>query len=323
MNRDIRFYDFEFNLLHIEPSFKSVNWTVYYNRVGNFEAHFDLKSELTKVLFENTYVVAVQGSFAAVVTGKRITNELAVYGRTLNWLIGKRVTPKFGHTTGTAETLTRSFFNDAFYDIAEKERGIFFSCESDFTKEFTFWRNTFHPTIDVICDCLEREDGGNELVFLPLEKCWKFRIYKGRELNLVISEDNKNAFDLKYNGDILSLYSDGLYEWVNDETDLTEVGRIVRDAEKEGIYRWECCLDATSEDSAISEVSKKIEKKTVTAKCNLEYLTDYKIGDIVSVQINRGSLKTTIKKRIKGVKYQCEAGVFEFQPVFEDAEDIA
>lgn len=322
ITRDIRFYDFEFNLLHIEPNFKSVNWAVYYNRVGNFEAHFDLKSELTKILFENSYVVAVQGSFCAIVTGKQISDELAVFGRTCNWLIGKRVTPEFGHTTATVEALTRDFFNNAFYDVAEKEGGIFLNFENDFSKEITFWRNTFHPAIDVISDCIERDDGGNELVFLPLEKKWNFRIYKGRELNLVVSEDNKNAFNLKYNGDILSLASEGLYEFVNEETDKTEVARIVRDASKQGIYRWECCLDASSDDTGISELSKKVENQTVTAKCSLEYGKDYKIGDVVSVQINRGSLKTTVRKRIKGVRCLCEAGVSEIQPVFEDTEAV-
>ena len=56
----IRFYDFEFNLIHIEPKFVSSLWRVYFNAEGTFESHFPNESEAVSVVMEKRYLVAAE-----------------------------------------------------------------------------------------------------------------------------------------------------------------------------------------------------------------------------------------------------------------------
>lgn len=42
---DIRIYDYEFNLLHIEHDVISCNMTLYANEIGSFELHFRLTAD--------------------------------------------------------------------------------------------------------------------------------------------------------------------------------------------------------------------------------------------------------------------------------------
>ena len=57
---DIRVYDFEFHLLHIEHNFISANWSLKYNNIGTFEGHFPLKSGIVPVIMNNRYLVIIQ-----------------------------------------------------------------------------------------------------------------------------------------------------------------------------------------------------------------------------------------------------------------------
>ena len=84
--QDIRVYDFEFNLLHIENRYISSNFDLMYNDVGSTEYHFPIQSDILPVIMENDYLVLIQGDKQSIVTGKKITSDLAVIGRTCNWI---------------------------------------------------------------------------------------------------------------------------------------------------------------------------------------------------------------------------------------------
>ena len=84
---DIRIYDFEFNLLHIEHDIASCNWKLYDNEIGTFEMHFPISSDLTVIAMQKSYLVAVQGSKQAIITGRQIGDEGVLYGRTCNWIL--------------------------------------------------------------------------------------------------------------------------------------------------------------------------------------------------------------------------------------------
>ena len=66
---DLRFYDYEFNLRHIEPLAESVNWQMYYNGIGQFEAYFSYDSDVVALLTSEPYLVVVQGERQALITG--------------------------------------------------------------------------------------------------------------------------------------------------------------------------------------------------------------------------------------------------------------
>ena len=86
---DIRIYDYEFNLLHIEHDIVSCNWTIHENAIGSFEMHFPLTSNLISVIMQNRYLVAVQGKKQAIITGRQVNTEGVLYGRTCNWLLSR------------------------------------------------------------------------------------------------------------------------------------------------------------------------------------------------------------------------------------------
>ena len=118
---DIRFFDFNFNLIHTENEFLSSNWTVYYNDIGTFEAHFDLNSDTLPIVMENDYLVAVQGGLSAIIVGKKVSDELIIYGRTCNWLLTKRITDSFDSTTATIDALLTEKVRQAFSDVTNFE----------------------------------------------------------------------------------------------------------------------------------------------------------------------------------------------------------
>ena len=63
---DIRIYDFEFNLLHIEPEVMSAYWILLYNDIGTFEGTFPLSSDICDVIMKNKYLFLIQGNFQAL-----------------------------------------------------------------------------------------------------------------------------------------------------------------------------------------------------------------------------------------------------------------
>lgn len=320
---DIRFYDFEFNLLYIEQEIISADWYIKYNGIGTFEGHFSANGDKLKILLENQYTVAVQGDLQAVITAKQVADgELVLYGRTVNWLLGKRVTPAFSTRTsdiGTnAETIVRKIVADAFSDvdnfILADEIGI------DFEKHF--WRNVYHPTSEVVKDCLDNADCGHRLIFDRSKKSWVFEIYKGNDLDILISVGSKTADSQTYCDDFQDYLSEGWYEKITDGGEIGEIGEwnlITLDEEKNGIYRWEGVLSGNSESEAESNLKSKNRKTVCECEVSgLVYGRDYSLGDTVRVQFELCGYKYCGKRRINGVKIWFEGDKCGEMPVFED-----
>jgi len=205
---DIRFFDFNFKLLHTENEFLSSNWTVYYNDIGTFEAHFDLKSDTLPIVMENDYLVAVQGGLSAIIVGKKVSDELIIYGRTCNWLLTKRVTDAFDTTTAAIDTLLNTKVKKAFpEDYVVAEDGIsnpptIITSRDDKCETFSF-----------VQESLQLANLGHELKFDPIEGKWFFKILKGNEDNpLVISTVNRNAYDISTESDLLNLCNEGWFK---------------------------------------------------------------------------------------------------------------
>lgn len=213
---DIRIYDFEFNLLHIEHRFIAANWCVKYNGIGTFEAHFPMSSEMVSIVMKQRYLIAVQGKKQAVITGMQTGDDFTIYGRTLNWLLTKRMVAKFKtedleqtDLAGIADyVLKEAFVENANYPVSNMVLECDVTCDIG-----SFWRNTCNSSYDVIHDlCVRADDAGHELIFDTANKRWKLHLYSGTELPLIISESNRNACDVILSRDILDLATDGWYE---------------------------------------------------------------------------------------------------------------
>ena len=111
------FYDFEFNLLYVETKISSARWSLKHAGIGTFEAHIPLSSELLALNSENEYLVAVAGGLSAIIVGYQVEDDLAIFGRTCNFLLSKRVTPAFSLLSGHSGELAKGFAENAFSDV--------------------------------------------------------------------------------------------------------------------------------------------------------------------------------------------------------------
>lgn len=339
MAEDIRVYDFEFNLLLVIGKYKSIHWEIYYNKIGTVELHLGLESPIIPILMSNPYLVIKQGvKKTAVITGKIVDTEVTVFGRTCNWLLSRRTTPDFDQLTGTVENLTRGFVETAFSDVNNFVPGELVGL----TKTINFWRNTRNPTSDVVRECLENNGAGHEVVFDTKNKQWIYQVLMGKALPLILSEANKNAYDTQITGDCLDYYSCGWYEkqleideeteepqteWVYLEGDTDKTGIDQPWIDQTGIYRWEAVLSGGNQSEAKSSLTTKKKNHELSLKSrNIQWGTDYNIGDIVRVQITKGSYRATEKRRIAGVSVWREKGVdgngmdYGEMPILEELE---
>lgn len=207
---DLQFFDFNFNLLHTEHNFSSVYWRIMYNGIGSFEGVFPAKSKVSQLCMENEYLVICQGNKQAIITTKKFqAGKLTIIGRTVNFLLSKRVILPFStYKTDVKKdgvSLALYVIDTCCSDFVTK--GTYLSCSRD----EHFWRNTAHPAIEVIIDCLNKEDAGHELLFDPKNKKWVFNIYKGKETGITLSELNLNAFDTEYTHNLLDYATNGYY----------------------------------------------------------------------------------------------------------------
>lgn len=320
---DIRIYDFEFNLLHIEPQIISANWTVKYNEIGTFEGHFDQMGDIVPICLDNKYLVVVQGNYQAIVTGKQIDgNEFILYGRTVNWILSRRVVPNFvsSHFESlNIEKQARQLVSESFFDV---DNFVLGEVIGD-SLEGYFWRNTYNALSDVIADCLDNAKLGHNVVFDRKRKAWVFNVLKGQKRDILVSVGNRNAYEMEYAEDLQEYYTSGFYEKPQDADEdgnvpESEWFEVEKDSKK-GIYKWECVLSEQDESSARATLNKKVWSKDISTKTHdLVCGKDYNIGDIVRVQIVCGKYRKTAQKRIIGVNVWFENNNIGEEPIFEE-----
>lgn len=303
-------YDFEFNLLLVETEIIKSRWVVYYNDVGTFEVHLPITSELTRIVSENQYLVAVQHGLAAIIVGKELGDELVLYGRTCNWLLSKRVTPEKSLSTVYSGTTAKNMVETAFSDVSNFVTGnvpagerVGFQC-----------RKT--DTLNAVKECLALSNLGHELCFNDKTKKWEFNVLQGLEREIMISEDRRNAYDTKISADILDLSTCGVYDRKTSSGYVST--KITGDGEKSGIYRWESILFGDTESEAEASLEKLAEKNKISmTTTGLSWKKDYNLGDVVKLQIIKGAYRKTEKKRVSGVEINTRRGEYSEQPIFE------
>lgn len=333
---DIRFYDFEFNLLHIEHKIVSVNWTLYFNDIGSFELHLPHSPRLKK-LFDNKYTVAVQGNLQAIITGRQcVKNECVFYGKTVNWLLSKRVCLPFKlsetEISHDVESIARYAAEEGFGDLISDgvltfgERVV---AEGELPSDgYNFWRNTANSCSDVIKDCLDDGKLGHELRFDVQSKQWIFSVLPYRENNIILSEANRNAYENTYSSDLQSAAYGGYYEVPSYTEEDKETGEITEyEAEwkhisapdaPSGIYYWEEVLSGESASEARTSLkSKKIKEEFTSKVRKLKFNIDYMLGDFVRIQTDFPEISATNKCQIIGVNLWHEHNNEGAEPILQ------
>ena len=310
----IFFYDFEFNILAVETNIIKSRWVIYYNDIGTFEAHLPITSEITKILSENNYVVVKQHGFSAVIVGFELKDELILYGRTCNWLFSKRILNSVSYDEDFAGEIATKLAGNAFSDVANFSVGtVAMGDKINFSKEED-------TAINMISDCLAMSDLGHELRFNDKEKVWEFNVLEGNVNDLVLSEAHRNAYDTGVTFDILDLATSGRYEKKTDSGYVST--SIVGDEDKTGIYRWEAKLLGSNEQEARTDLLKHREKGEASLSVkDILYGRDYRLGDVLRIQILKGAYRKTETKRAKGVEITTKQGVYSEKPIFEQTKE--
>ncbi len=321
---DIRFYNFDFTLLHIEPEIISSNWTVLNNGVGSFEIHLPLKNNVVSLLDsefdidKNKMMVIVQGNMQGIITSFLLEEDCAIFGKTCNWLLEKRVVCPFKSTDISADKISGADIaaycaQTAFADVPQfcvaQPEGF----DSIFGSSKMFWRNVCHPLENVVKDIMDECGGGHFLLFDTSEKKWVLHFTKNRETSLIVSACLGNTASQEYCRSADGYASDGWYEEEVFDDEGLLVGfkwkHIVKE-EKNGIYRFETILDSSTKPEAEAMLIKKKKTESVyTETIGLEFEKDFLPGDIVCVQYEFGNLKNNFKRIVNGASLSFENGM--------------
>ncbi len=314
----IWFFNFSFMPLLIMHDYFSVNWELYFNNIGTFELHTALTDEVTAILKENPYLVAVQGNKQAIITGWQLNDECVLYGRTCNWILTRRVTPSYALTENTAGNMCRELLLQAFYDVPE----MMVDGTVGEGEPIKFEQTKDSTTFDAIQSCLERGSAGHEVVFDTKRKCWLFRTLYGEKRSVLLSEENRNMHSSLYMEDCLTAYN-GLWYYESQEKD-SEGNQpspirsyISRDDNQTGIFRWECLSDAETEQTAKQELDlKKHNRKGSAMLRDFRFGVDYGLGDRIILQVKKGSFHLEEEKKIVGVHIWYESDDCGEEPIF-------
>lgn len=303
-------YDFESNLLLAERSIIRSRWVVYYNDVGTFEAHLPVTSELSRIVSENPYLVVKQHGISAVVVGYELSDELVIYGRTCNWLLSKRITPEISKSSVFVGEKTAEMVRDAFSDVGNFEvANVVSGGETEFEAEEG-------TTLLAVCRCLEKSGLGHEITFNEKDNKWEFNILSGKENEIILSEAHKNASNTGISFDLLDYASCGRYE--KETTDGTNTVKIVKDAEKTGIYRWEAKLSGNSAEEAQKELEDLNQRYQLSMDADgISWKKDYNLGDVLRLQVIKGSFKKNEKRKVMGVEILVEQGIYKETPILK------
>lgn len=312
MAKDIRFYDFEFNLLYILPpysegaGYKSINIEKNLNASGALEIVFcDPELKKTVEEYKDTLIVSWRG-FWGFITSYRWDKTLRLCGMHLNGLLHRSVIPPTnGEVTGDIKTLLKGAIDANIpwleWEDTEDEGGT-----------ITYQKDGYTQADQYIEEMTELLGTGYEITADSKNKRFKFKYIGKRENPLMLSHANLNAYDFETTYINKELAFGG---WFKEEQEEDSEGnkpepiwKYIGDEKIGGIYKIDCVLSATTLENAKNELLKKRATYEVLAKTkDIEYGTDYQIGDVIRVQ-DEG---VSAQKLVSGVRMWDENGYGE------------
>lgn len=371
---DIRIYDYEFNLLHIEPNIMSAYWILKYNDIGTFEGTFPLTSGICDVVMKNKYLILVQGELQSLITAYLADTKLTVYGKTLNWILTRRTFQAFDAaslslTNKQPGTIANYIVSSAFSDVDN------FDCVNliESASDIDFDSTSRDVVSSLVKSCLEKGGFGHRVRVDILNKKWIFETYAGRELPLIITEADRNFTDVSISDDAQNFFNSawynmelkdmgnwyiynaisppsqrpsnyGTYYHIVNQTNydyqnypngaylvcthksgawsvFSELPTVEDKLQGDltGIYDWDTFCSSTTIPETQTELSDK--KWTHTLKgspVRLKYNIDYSLGDIVRIQVQKGSYTEDAYKTVSSVDIWWENGSIGQKMNFEE-----
>lgn len=312
INDDIRFYDFDFNLLYILPQFSvkagytAINASVELLNCGSVEITF-CDSRLNNIIKSNKdNILVIWRDFQGYITSYMFTDETnKLFGKHLNGLLKRVVIPTIKEYT-TKRTagyiLNRYVLSDMSW--LEAESGL-----KDKGKSITYGTEKYMSAESVIQEICTQADAGYNIRADIQGKKFIFCLITKSNNNLMLSMSNLNIYDTEVtyentNKAIGGWYLNGGSTWTYISNDTT----------RSGIYKIDVVLSAATESEAKKELLTYTDDYKIAAKAqNIMHGQNYNIGDIIKLQIDG----TTEKRLVIGINMWNEKSYGE-EPILSE-----
>lgn len=299
MNNDIRFYDFDFNLLYILPQsadksgYTAVNATIEFADSGNIEITF-YDNELKSIVRNNRdKLLVVWRDFQGYITSYMFAETInKLFGKHLNGLLQRAVIPTITALSSEKEAgyiLNNSVFPNMSWLTAET--GIAGKGE-----KIIYSTDKYMRADKAVKEINAMAKSGYMIKADIRNKTFTYYFLDRTDNSLMLSVSNLNIYEPELTYKNTDVAFGGWYEKKTD--DISTWTYITNDSTKTGIYKIDTVLSATTEEEARKELSKHVSDYEIATKTKtLEHGTDYNIGDVVRVQIDG----VTEKRLISGV----------------------
>lgn len=195
----LRFYDSELNPIMQTDKMISLNITRKYRGFGTVEIHFPITfGEVTDLIDRYQCLICVTDEVTAVITGWRLGEDIALFGRTAEWLLTKRFVPPF-NLSATPVGLCLYAIAQGAGDFTKTEE----TEDTGETREYSF--SDLTSVYDLVCSALEEQDLGFRLDADPGAKRLVLRIYQGEDRGLILSHSAATAHSIICVGDRLDM----------------------------------------------------------------------------------------------------------------------
>lgn len=237
--------------------------------------------------------------------------SFVLFGSHLNCLLNRVLFPP--------QTITKESVNDVMIELINEHAPwlIYDTFEDEISGEF-------------ITDKYMEADKFIEEYFASLKLGYNVYI-KDRELHfrivpsnvnpLILSKGNRNIYETQEDFSNKKTAFGGWYKKTEEDNGKeleTAKWTYITSAEKEGIYKRDILLSASSPSAAKQELAEH--KDTYTTVCktrNVSYGTDYKLGDVIRLQID----DKAIKKQVTSVDMWFEGASYREEPTLTDWEE--
>jgi len=313
---DIRFYTLDFSDVRILPAtskengYISMNSTIEFCGTGTFELVFYDK-ELEEFVEQHPEgLIITWGDFQGYFMDYQFQKEQNwVFGSHINSLLHKFVIPPQS-ISGDLKTVASEI-------ITQYTPFIFIDSTEDFgTVEYT--SDKYQSADAFFIDLLPKQKIGYRL--FAKSGVIYFELLRAVTNPLMLSNGNRNVYEVQKDFSNKNVAYGGWYKKTkeDDGTELeTEEWIYISTAEKEGIYKQDVVLNASTPSEAVSELAAKAIEYNIDCKTrNIEYGVDYSLGDIVRYQ----DKAMTVYKQISSVSLWLEGSTYHQEPTLTEWE---
>lgn len=310
---DIFFYDLDFKRVHILPSssidrgYISANAQIDFAGDGKCEILYH-DEELRKELKNYPDGLLISwGRFQGILTDwQNQIKDKRLFGMHLNGVLHKEVIPIQSESTENVAVIAKRLIDEYYPWIAWKAPSGEFN-------DVTFATDTYKYGNEVFKELCALGKCGYRLFFE--NRTIYFELIPIVKEPLILSEGNLNAYEFQEDYNMKTAGYSGWYE--KEVEDGDSVWTFIA-GEKSGLQGQTVILSSKTAEAAAEELKNKTATYNVQCKTrNIEYCTDYKLGDSVRVTIDN----TVSRKIITSIKLWHEGSSFHEEPVLSDEGD--